>query len=521
MRFVELYDLVEQTNKTSEKKNFLQTYIQEVDEDILIFSIHALTKGKTKKAASSTQMKKATNMLIDIPKWLFKQSYEEVGDLSETISLLVGKKEKKDTIRDWYSYINRLQRAKKYQKHLILREFYSSHGKTEILLFNKLLTGTFRLGIGKKTVITVLSTTFNVKETILKRRLFTSWDPYKTSIQELVQPAKETELRHVPYPFYLADTVDIENEDPESYLFEWKYDGIRTQIIIDRTVSVWSRRGELITNQFPECKQLKNTYPDGTILDAELLAYDKKPLPFLALQKRLGRKNPSQKIRAEIPIKLFAYDVLQWKGEDIRDTPIEQRKKHLVETSSLTPVQVFSFSSWSEAEKKKKQSEQHGVEGLIMKKKGSTYKEGRVRGEWWKWKRDPFTLDLILLYAEKGRGRRAGKYTAYTFGVWKDNNIVPLTRAYSGLTDEEIEDVDTWIKKNITSSYGPVVEVEPEQVFEIAFQSISKKPTKKAGYTVRFPRIQRIRKTLSIEQADTIRSCKKLAEKLQSQTTNV
>lgn len=522
MKFVEFFISTEQTKKTKEKKNYLKQYLEEAPVSEVIFALHALTKGKKEKAASSRDMKRAANTLVTIPKWLFKKSYGEVGDLSETISLLVGKQEHKgDSIKDWYSYLNRLQRAKKYQKHIILRQFYQDHSKTEILLFNKLITGTFRIGVAKKTVITVLSDHLNIDETVLKRRLFSSWNPYKTSIETLSQDPNEEELRHTPYPFYLAENLEKDKENPKEYWFEWKYDGIRVQIIIDKIVSVWSRRGDLITNVFPECKSLKEHYPDGTILDAELLAYNKKPLPFTELQKRLGKNKATQKLQKEIPVKLFAYDVIQWKHEDIRNQPIEKRKQNLKETSILQPVKTFQFSTWEEAQQKKQKATQHGVEGLILKKKKSVYKEGRVRGNWWKWKRNPFTLDLVLLYAEKGRGRRAGKYTAYTFGVYKDQELVPLTRAYSGLTDKEIEEVDEWIKSNTVSSYGPVVEVVEEKVFEIAFQSISKKPSKKAGYTVRFPRIKRVRDTLSVEQADTVEECDNLFKTLQDQTANI
>ena len=330
-----------------------------------------------------------------------------------------------------------------------------------------------------------------------------------------------------PYPFCLAHPADNDIQslgNEKDWFAEWKWDGIRGQIIIRKgNIFVWSRGEELVTDKFPEFENFKDKFPDGTVLDGEILSYQNgMPLPFGELQTRIGRKNITKNILKKAPVAFMAYDLLEWEGEDLRESTFEQRRSLLeklsqeIDDSSFVLSPLVGFKSWEDLTATRKLSREHFAEGLMLKRKNSVYHTGRKRGDWWKWKVEPLTVDGVLIYAQKGHGRRAGLFTDYTFGVWDGNNLVVFAKAYSGLTDAEFKQVDAFVKKNTLERFGPVRTVKPELVFEIGFEGIRQSSRHKSGVALRFPRILRWRKDKKKEEADTLKLLQELVEKYAS-----
>ena len=289
---------------------------------------------------------------------------------------------------------------------------------------------------------------------------------------------------------------------------EWKWDGIRSQLICrEDQLFVWSRGEELITDKFPEFDAFREALPPGTVIDGEILPFhNDQPLSFAKLQTRIGRKNLTKKVLKDAPVILMAYDLLEWQGEDIRERPLLERRQLLETLHAQVKEHVPSFwlstivesADWKELKALRKDSRTYYAEGFMLKRRSSPYQVGRKRGDWWKWKVEPLTVDAVLINAQKGSGRRAGLFTDYTFAVWDDRvegdrKLVPFTKAYSGLTDQEMRKVDNFVKRNTKEKFGPVRAVTPELVFEIAFEGIQRSTRHKSGVAVRFPRILRQR----------------------------
>ncbi|MEM8933276.1 MAG: cisplatin damage response ATP-dependent DNA ligase, partial [Acidobacteriota bacterium] len=289
---------------------------------------------------------------------------------------------------------------------------------------------------------------------------------------------------------------------------EWKWDGIRGQLIRRAGATyLWSRGEELVTDRFPEIRDAAAALPDGTVLDGEILAWrDAAPLPFSVLQRRIGLQKPGKKRLVDAPVTFLAYDLLEADGEDLRSRSQDARRERLVEIVGETfPISpAVAAASWSELAAERDTARERGVEGLMLKRRTAPYRTGRKKGDWWKWKLDPLTLDAVLIYAQAGHGRRATLLTDYTFAVWKRDELVPIAKAYSGLDDQEIRQLDRWLRRHTRERFGPVRSVEPEQVFEIAFEGIQRSTRHKSGVAVRFPRIHRWRRDLAPRDADTL-----------------
>jgi len=324
-----------------------------------------------------------------------------------------------------------------------------------------------------------------------------------------------------PYPFYLAYAIDdsVENlGEPELWQAEWKWDGIRGQMIKrNNELFVWSRGEELMTDKFPEYFILKDLLPDGIVLDGEIIpAVDGRPLPFAVLQTRIGRKNISKKQLQEAPISFFAYDVLEYNYEDWRERPLIERRNKLEEilssfqNKSIHISEKINFDSWNELAEIRNESRNRNSEGIMLKRKDSVYKVGRKRGDWWKWKIDPLTIDCVMVYAAKGSGRRSNLYTDYTFAVKDGDQLVTFTKAYSGLTDKEFAQIDYFVKRNSLEKFGPVRTVKPELVFEIAFEGIAASNRHKSGVALRFPRMNRWRKDKTVDEINTLDDLKEM-----------
>jgi DNA ligase-1 len=390
--------------------------------------------------------------------------------------------------------------------------------RAERLVFNKLITGGFRVGVSQKLMTRALSKATGVAETELAHRLMGDWSPETVSFESLIlKPDPHADLSK-PYPFYLAYQLEGEVNTlgaPQDWSAEYKWDGIRGQVILRGGQHfVWSRGEELMTDRFPELAALVDFVADGTVLDGELLAWDHttdQPLSFNALQKRIGRKKVPKTLLIEAPVVLRTYDVLEWQGSDIREKPFTDRRsilkqivKCVPDTAPLRHSEGLNFADWDRLAQDRLASRQKGAEGIMLKRLDSPYLQGRKKGDWWKWKVDPLVVDAVMIYAQSGHGRRANLFTDFTFAVWSGSDLVPFTKAYSGLTDAEFREITAWVRKNTRERFGPVRSVKAEHVFEIAFEGIQESPRHKSGIALRFPRMSRWRKDKPVGEANTL-----------------
>jgi len=370
--------------------------------------------------------------------------------------------------------------------------------------------------------VRALAEASGVDANVLAHRLMGDWQPTADFAAQIL--AKDTADADVsrPYPFCLAYPLEGEVEelgDVREWQIEWKWDGIRSQLIRRSwRAFLWSRGEELITDRFPELAAAGALLPEGTVLDGEVLPWkDGAPLPFTQMQRRIGREELGSKILAEVPVVLVAFDLLEHGGRDVREQPLEWRRAELERIaralgaeSHLIASPLVEGSSWDDLKRTRGEARARGVEGFMLKRHGSAYRVGRRRGDWWKWKINPYSVDAVLIYAQPGNGRRASLFTDYTFGVWDGGELVPFAKAYSGLTDEEIRQVDAFVRNNTIEKFGPVRRVKPELVFELAFEAIQRSPRHRSGIAVRFPRMARWRTDKKAEEADSIETIRAL-----------
>lgn len=450
--------------------------------------------------------------------WLFEESYQVVGDLAETLSLITPDPKKKadGSLTHWMHYLINLEGKDEVFKKQQILEAWCHLDRQERFVFNKLITGGFRVGTSKNLIIRALAELTYSEQTEIAHRLMGKWDPAVTTYEELVLKKDLTADLSKPYPFFLAYPVDGDVANlgaPDEWLAEWKWDGIRSQLIKRGSqLFLWSRGEDLITAKFPELQVLNQLLPDGVVIDGELLPYkDDRPLPFALLQTRIGRKHVTKKHLKDAPARILAYDLLEFEGKDIRMQPISSRRILLETLLSKWAVgewlilsEAVVFSSWKELANLRTLARKNRAEGFMLKRKSSTYQVGRKKGDWWKWKVDPLTIDAVMIYAQKGHGRRADIYSDYTFAVWEGNELIPFAKAYSGLTDQEILEVTRFVRNNTLEKFGPVRTVVPTQVFEIHFEGINASARHKSGIAVRFPRIYRWRKDKKPEEANSL-----------------
>jgi DNA ligase-1 len=464
-----------------------------------------------------------------LPFWLFEESYHVVGDLAETITLLLPEKTKTGVSnKSLHYYIEQLRVIEK-QPEEIRRQFildsWMEMDYAERFVFNKLITGGFRIGVSQKLMVNALAKTVQLEPSVIAHRISGNWDPSLVNFHELLSEHSVSSDWSKPYPFYLAYAIEepeiLETlTNPSEWQAEWKWDGIRGQLIKrNGEIFVWSRGEELMTEKFPEYHSLRDVLPDGIAIDGEIIpSINKKPLPFALLQTRIGRKNITKKQLQEAPIAFFAYDLLEYEGEDWRRKTLDERRAQLeiivqtVDHPTLLISPIVAFENWEQLAELRKGSREMGAEGFMLKRKSSTYQVGRKRGDWWKWKIDPLTIDAVMIYAQKGAGRRSNLYTDYTFAVRDGDKLVAFTKAYSGLTDKEFGEVDYFVKRNSLEKFGPVRTVKPELVFEIAFEGIAASNRHKSGVALRFPRISRWRKDKKPEEINTLDDLRKMLE---------
>ena len=522
--FTDLYTALDETNKTNEKIAALVRYFSSTPPGDAAWAVYFLSGGRPKRLINVRKLADWAIELTGIPDWLFSESHEAVGDLAETIALLLPDTSKSTNLplHTWVEdRLLKLYEMSEAEQREALIQWWQELDSQQRLVWNKLITGAFRIGVSQRLITRALSQVSGVEAGIIAHRLMGAWEPtagfYKTLISTDTQDADISQ----PYPFFLAYPIEFDLAQLGSiqdWQIEWKWDGIRSQLIRrDGRSFLWSRGEDLITDRFPEVIEASASLPDGTALDGELLPWtDGAVMPFAQLQRRIGRKDLGKRILQDVPVIFLTYDVIEWQGEDIRDWPLTQRRELIEQIvseahkPSLLVSPLVSETSWEALAKLREESRARNVEGFMIKRKSSPYRVGRQRGDWWKWKIDPYSVDAVLIYAQRGSGRRASLYTDYTFAIWSDGELVPFAKAYSGLTDAEIRRVDQFVRNNTVERFGPVHSVKPQLVFELGFEGIQRSNRHKSGIAVRFPRILRWRHDKPPEEADTIETVKAL-----------
>ena len=507
------------SNSTNDKIEVLTKYFVSAPGKDKVWVIALFSGRRPKRVVNATQLRTWCADITALPQWLFEECYHTVGDLAETIALLLPPAKVITGNAFTLSYYLEKFITIEKQQESIRKEFitdsWQSMNEGERFVFNKLITGNFRIGVSQKMIVNALAKTVDLSASLIAHRICGNWDPINILFEELLSDSSVSGDNSKPYPFYLAYALENDPSTlgpPEEWQAEWKWDGIRGQLIKrNNELYVWSRGEELMTDKFPEYHILKDALPDGIVLDGEIIpAIQGKPLPFALLQTRIGRKTISRKQLQDAPINFFPYDLLEFQGEDWRNKPLRERRTQLelilgeMHTSIVHISPVISFNKWEELSELRLTARDMNCEGIMLKRKNSAYQSGRKRGDWWKWKIDPLTIDCVMIYAQKGSGRRSNLYTDYTFAVKDGDKLVTFTKAYSGLTDKEFAQVDAFVKRNSIEKFGPVRTVKPELVFEIAFEGIAASSRHKSGVALRFPRISRWRKDKSIEEINTL-----------------
>ncbi len=523
--FADLVTDLSTSTKTNDKLQILVNYFATAPDADKVWVIAIFSGRRPRRAVNSRLMREWCTAMINIPDWLFDECYHTVGDLSETLALLLPETKEMGQLNESLSfYLEQfiaIEKEEESTRKKFIIDSWQKMDRDERFVFNKLITGSFRIGVSQKTIVNALAKVVDHSPSVIAHRISGNWDPVTTSFNELLSESASVSDFSKPYPFYLAYAIDDDVEnlgDTNLWQAEWKWDGIRGQIIKrNNELFVWSRGEELMTDKFPEYIILKDLLPDGVVLDGEIIpATDGNPLAFAVLQTRIGRKNIGKKQLQEAPISFFAYDILEYNYEDWREKPLTERRKKLEEiilplnNNAIRISEIIEFDLWSQLSEVRKKSREKNSEGIMLKRKDSDYKVGRKRGDWWKWKIDPLTIDCVMVYAQKGSGRRSNLYTDYTFAVKDGDKLITFTKAYSGLTDKEFAQVDNFVKRNSLEKFGPVRTVKPELVFEIAFEGIAASNRHKSGVALRFPRMSRWRKDKTVDDINTMDDLKEM-----------
>jgi DNA ligase-1 len=532
-RFADLYSALDASSGTQARVDALVAYFSGVDAADGAWALHVLLGKQGKRLITGRRLRQICLEESPLPEWLFDDCYAHVGDSAETITLLWAQVEAgaseplQHSLQHWMEQLLPAAAALESDAQSdAVRHLWRGLNPAELLVANKLLTGGLRVGVAQGLVVRALARLSGLEEAQLQHRLIGGFKPSAAALTALLAPADGAEaVPSRPYPFYLASPLEQQPAGPASdWQAEWKFDGIRGQLIRRANeVFLWSRGEELIGAAFPELLAAAGCLANGTVLDGEILVWpagSDQPAPFAQLQRRLGRKAPGRKLLAECPAAFVAYDLLELGGDDLRQQPLSQRRSALEELlqdlPETTPTPAagllrlsprLPLTAWEQLEPLRQQAASAAAEGLMLKGLASPYLAGRKRGQWWKHKREPYTLDAVLLYAQAGSGRRANLFTDYTFGLWNaEGELVSFAKAYSGLNDGEITALDRWIRSHTTERFGPVRAVQPLQVFELAFEGLQRSSRHKSGIAVRFPRIARWRQDKPAAEADSLAS---------------
>ena len=524
--FAELYSAIDETTKTNEKVEALTRYFARVPPADAAWAATFLIGRRPKRLLASRKLAQWAIEESGIPDWLFGECYQAVGDFAETIALLLPPAQRSSDLPLHYWIEERLlplRDAGDEAQRASLVSAWREMDERQRFAWNKIITGEFRVGVSQSLVVRAIAAVSGLDAAVVSHRLMGDWQPTAEFWSQLIAAEGHGTAGHSdvsrPYPFFLAYPVEGPIEalgDIRAWQVEWKWDGIRAQLIRrEGHTFVWSRGEELMTGRFPELAALGAQLPPGVAIDGEILPWKNgEPLPFAQMQRRIGRKVLGPRILNEVPVVIVAYDLLELNGEDIRERPLEFRRARLEEIapadSALIVSPVVQADTWDNLALLRQEARARKVEGFMLKRLGSPYGVGRRRGEWWKWKIQPYSVDAVLIYAQPGHGRRASLFTDYTFGVWDGGELVPFAKAYSGLTDDEIRKVDAFVRANTIEKFGPVRSVKPELVFELAFEGIQRSPRHRSGIAVRFPRMARWRTDKKAADADTIETIRAL-----------
>lgn len=566
-RFTQLFTELDSTTKSRARQSSLASYFREADPADGAWVVAILTGRRLKRVIPYKQLRALAATESGYPDWLVRECHSAVGDLSETIALILPKPET-DRPTSTLSVtqiveerIRPMQKLDEEGKAELLRTTWAELDATERFVFHKLLSGSFRVGVQKRSVVRALAEAFDLDPAVVSHRLSGRFEPTAQAFESLITPEDDSSGSDAarPYPFYLAspietllgsdassvDAVPVETIEQQlgpawGWVAEWKWDGIRAQLIrrdglrqhSPHSAMLWSRGEEEIDESFPEILAAACELPDGTVLDGELVGYENdRPLPFQDLQRRLQRKQRDALLFQDVPVVFMAYDLLEHRGDDQRQQPLSVRRE-LLETviadlsSDLIGLSPrLDHSTWEHLAEQRATSRERAVEGLMLKRTDSPYQVGRVRGDWWKWKIEPYTLDAVMVGAQLGHGRRASLYTDYTFAIWDRDpgedtqaELVTIAKAYSGLTNQEITSVDKFVREHTIARHGPIRTVKPIMVFELAFEGIQESSRHKSGIALRFPRIARIRSDKPATQADTLDTARILLDSHRSAT---
>ena len=539
--FADLYMQLDATTGSNARLEAMQAYFRDADAADGAWAVYFLAGGRPRQLVATKTLRRLALEASGYPEWLLEESYQAVGDLAETIALLLPSSEAAEDIGLAAWVEERLLPLRGLHPDVAierLKPWLTALDRPSQLVCIKLITGSFRVGVSKQLVTRALSALSGVDAKRIAQRLVGYTDlsarPVADTYRRLVAAgdangcsgSESLDPGH-PYPFFLAHPLQIPVEEfdaqigtPSDYQIEWKYDGIRAQIVKrDRQLWVWSRGEELVTDRFPELVSLAAFVPDGTVIDGEIVVWkDDRVQPFALLQQRIGRKTLNAPLLAKAPVAMIAYDLLEARGVDQRRLTQSARRTNLeriVAACGRPQLQVSPLvagTTWTDFRAQQAAARSLGVEGLMLKARDSRYGVGRTKesGIWWKWKIDPYTVDAVLIYAQRGHGRRASLYSDFTFAVWdgpqgvQGRALVPFAKAYSGLTDDEMRRVDAIVRRSTIEKFGPVRSVTPALVFELGFEGIQKSSRHRSGIAVRFPRMLRWREDKSIEEADTI-----------------
>ncbi|MBO9666915.1 MAG: ATP-dependent DNA ligase [Bdellovibrio sp.] len=530
--FVKLFDEIDSTTSTNEKVEALKDYFKHATPTDSMWTLLLLTGRLSKRTITSRSLSRMFLTQTHYPEWLLEECWDHVGDTAETLSLLAHSlnlcretSSQTDTsLTAWMEEkIPNLARIKDEEKQSqSLINLWKKLTAQEIFILNKLITGAFRVGVSEKLVIRALSEVYGVPTDQIAHRLSGNLDTGEQAFERVVSQEAVAANFSQPYPFCLAHPWNERSEknfDPKEWCIEWKYDGIRAQVIRRESHTwIWSRGEEDITETFPELTEIFTHLPEGTVIDGEILVFRNQRISsFQALQKRLGRKKVSEQILKDYPAGFMAYDCLEFNSRDIRQETLKERRKKLEKTvtkihdSKVLLSPTIDVDTLEELNELRMKARERDAEGLMIKWWAGVYSVGRKTGNWWKYKVDPLTLDAVLLYAQSGTGRRSNLYTDYTFALWNEKKeLIPFAKAYSGLDQSEIDELDAWIRRHTKEKFGPVRSVQAEHVFEIGFEGIGSSARHKSGIAVRFPRILRWRKDKKAEDADTLQSAQEL-----------
>ncbi|WP_343631845.1 ATP-dependent DNA ligase [Roseateles sp.] len=542
--FAALYRDLDASTSSLAKQAALQAYLRAAPPQDAAWAVYFLAGGKPRQLVPTKLLREQARLAAGLPEWLFDESYEAVGDLAETISLLLPEPTAavERPLSAWMAdHLLPLRGMPPEELAQTLQSQWAGLAVEQRFAYFKLITGALRVGVSRLQVTQALAAVSGVDAKIVAQRLMgythVGARPDAQDYEALVAPADaqagDAARGAQPYPFFLAHPFSPPLAQfeallgpPSDWLVEWKWDGIRAQLVRrGGEAAIWSRGEELITDRFPELRAVGEALPEGTVLDGEILIWrEGRARPFAELQQRIGRKSLSAKLLRDLPAALCVYDLLEEDGEDLRGLPQHERRQRLERLIAAHPLAGLELSpllqgaDWTDLARQREQARALGVEGFMLKRRDARYGVGRTKdvGVWWKWKIDPLSVDAVLIYAQRGHGRRASLYTDYTFAVWSApqddpaRQLVPFAKAYSGLTDAEIREVDAIVRRTTVESFGPVRSVTPTLVFELGFEGIARSGRHKSGIAVRFPRMLRRREDKPVEEADTLQSLQAL-----------